>query len=48
MRLPVNNQLVRWQEKNLFFGGVHTVLENSEGLIEGAGDQRRDGVAVSC
>jgi len=48
MRLPANNQLVRWQEKNLFFGGVHTVLENSEGLIEGAGDQRRDGVVASC
>src|SRR4028118_517618 len=34
-------QLVRWQEKNLFFGGVHTVLETSEGIIEGAGDRRR-------
>jgi gamma-glutamyltranspeptidase / glutathione hydrolase len=45
--LPVNNQLVKWQEKNLFFGGVHTVLETSEGLIEGAGDRRRDGVVVS-
>jgi gamma-glutamyltranspeptidase/glutathione hydrolase len=48
MRLPANNQLVRWQEKNLFFGGVHTVLETSEGLIEGAGDQRRDGGVASC
>ncbi len=46
--LPANNQLVRWQEKNLFFGGVHTVLETPEGLIEGAGDGRRDGVVVSC
>ncbi len=46
--LPANNQLVQWQEKNLFFGGVHTVLETSEGLIEGAGDGRRDGVVASC
>jgi gamma-glutamyltranspeptidase/glutathione hydrolase len=46
--LPANNQLVKWQEKSLFFGGVHTVLENSDGLIEGAGDRRRDGVAASC
>ena len=46
--LPADSQLVRWQEKNLFFGGVHTVLETSEGLIEGAGDQRRDGVVASC
>jgi gamma-glutamyltranspeptidase/glutathione hydrolase len=41
-------QLVRWQEKNLFFGGVHTVLETSEGVIEGASDQRRDGGVASC
>lgn len=45
--LPANTQLVRWQEKNLFFGGVHTVLETSEGLIEGAGDRRRDGGVAS-
>jgi gamma-glutamyltranspeptidase/glutathione hydrolase len=47
VRLPANNQLVRWQEKNLFFGGVHTVLETSEGVIEGAGDRRRDGEVAS-
>lgn len=46
--LPKNNQLLQWQEKSLFFGGVHTVLETSEGLIEGAGDRRRDGVMASC
>jgi gamma-glutamyltranspeptidase/glutathione hydrolase len=48
MTLPASNQLVRWPEKNLFFGGVHTVLETSEGLIEGASDQRRDGGVASC
>ncbi len=48
LTLPANNQLVQWQEKNLFFGGVHTVLETSEGLIEGAGDKRRDGGVASC
>jgi gamma-glutamyltranspeptidase/glutathione hydrolase len=46
--LPVNNQLVHWQEKHLFFGGVHTVQKNSEGLIEGASDHRRDGSVASC
>jgi gamma-glutamyltranspeptidase/glutathione hydrolase len=46
--LPAHNQIVRWKEKNLFFGGVHSVLETSDGLIEGAGDRRRDGVVVSC
>ncbi len=48
MTLPADNLLVRWQEKNLFFGGVHTVQETSEGLIEGAADQRRDGGIASC
>jgi gamma-glutamyltranspeptidase / glutathione hydrolase len=46
--LPVNSQLVRWQEKHLFFGGVHTVQKTSEGLIKGASDRRRDGSVASC
>jgi gamma-glutamyltranspeptidase/glutathione hydrolase len=32
-----------WNEKNLFFGGAHTVLFNGTGF-EGAGDPRRGGV----
>jgi gamma-glutamyltranspeptidase/glutathione hydrolase len=47
IRLPANQQLVRWQERNLFFGGVHTVRETDEGLMDGAGDRRRDGVVAS-
>jgi len=35
---------VLWNKKNMFFGGVHTVLENSEGFIEG--DRRRNGAMV--
>ena len=46
--LPSTNQLVLWEQKNMFFGGVHTVMENAEGLIEGAGDQRRSGVIATC
>ncbi len=41
--LPSNHQLVLWKQKNMFFGGVHTVKESSTGWIEGAGDLRRDG-----
>ncbi len=41
--LLTNQQVVRWREKNLFFGGVHTVMKTSDGLIVGAGDNRRDG-----
>ncbi len=46
--LPSHNQLVKWHDKNLFFGGVHTVQETSAGLMEGAGDRRRDGVVAIC
>lgn len=42
------HQLVQWQEKNVFFGGVHTVQETSAGLIAGTGDRRRDGAVASC
>lgn len=46
--LPTDKQLVYWQAKNLFFGGVHTVVQTSDGGIEGASDQRRDGGVASC
>jgi len=36
----------RWSEKNLFFGGTHTVIHDSRGF-SGAGDPRRDGVFLS-
>ncbi len=47
IRLPSTNQLVLWEQKNMFFGGVHTVMESSA-LIEGAGDQRRSGAIATC
>jgi gamma-glutamyltranspeptidase/glutathione hydrolase len=34
-----------WEQQNLFFGGVHAVTEH-HGHFDGAGDQRRDGVAI--
>jgi gamma-glutamyltranspeptidase/glutathione hydrolase len=37
---------IRWAEKNLFFGGTHTVLHDSRGF-SGAGDPRRGGVFLS-
>jgi gamma-glutamyltranspeptidase/glutathione hydrolase len=39
-------QIVRFSSPNLFFGGVQAVLAR-DGAIEGAGDPRRGGVAVS-
>ncbi len=45
LSLPENNELVLWQEKNLFFGGVHAVVTAAGGL-SGAGDRRRGGVIM--
>jgi gamma-glutamyltranspeptidase/glutathione hydrolase len=36
----------RWPEKNLFFGGVHTVSVKHGGIFDGAGDPRRGGVVA--
>jgi gamma-glutamyltranspeptidase/glutathione hydrolase len=35
-----------WPEKNLFFGGVHTVSVKRGGVFDGAGDPRRGGVVA--
>ena len=38
--------LVRWSERNLYFGGVAAVALRSDGSLEAAGDPRRGGAAV--
>jgi gamma-glutamyltranspeptidase/glutathione hydrolase len=43
--MVVPEQLVEFHDLNLFFGGVQAVLSR-DGVIEGAGDPRRGGVAV--
>lgn len=35
-----------WTEPNMFFGGVHAAELDASGRLAGAGDKRRDGVAV--
>jgi gamma-glutamyltranspeptidase/glutathione hydrolase len=40
-------QLVRWQDRNLFFGGVHAVVRDpSTGALSGGGDPRRGGAVA--
>ena len=40
-------QVVRWKEKNLYFGGVQAVARHPDtGELSGGGDPRRGGVAV--
>lgn len=38
--------VVRWRERNLFFGGVSAVEIREDGSLAGAGDPRRGGAAV--
>jgi gamma-glutamyltranspeptidase len=40
-------EIVRFAERNLFFGGVQAVRRHG-GSLTGAGDPRRGGVAVSA
>ena len=35
-----------WLEPNMFFGGVHAALREADGRFSGAGDSRRDGIAL--
>jgi gamma-glutamyltranspeptidase/glutathione hydrolase len=39
-------QLVRWRERNLFFGGVNAVEVRADGSLAAAGDPRRGGAGV--
>lgn len=45
MAIADDTKLVLWPEKNMFFGGVHAVRGKKDGM-EGAGDARRDGIAI--
>lgn len=42
--LPNGSEVVLWNQKNMFFGGVNTAITNSNRLMAGAGDPRRQGV----
>jgi gamma-glutamyltranspeptidase/glutathione hydrolase len=45
--LPANTQVSRWQEQNMFFGGVHGVAVNDWGELTATGNlRRRDGVGL--
>jgi len=40
-------RLVRWEDRNLFFGGVHAVVRDpSTGELSGGGDPRRGGAVA--
>ena len=40
-------EVVRWSERNVFFGGVHAVARDPEtGALQGGGDPRRGGAVA--
>lgn len=41
-------ELIQWQEKNMYFGGVNAVRKREDGTLEAAGDPRRNGAIASC
>jgi len=42
----LSSRTILWNQQNMFFGGVHTAME-SQGIITGAGDRRRNGAIAS-
>ena len=45
--LEAGGEVVRWGEKNLFFGGVQVVTRDpGSGLLDGGGDPRRGGAVA--
>lgn len=45
LNFPPASTWVQWPEKNMFFGGVHTVIKTLYGEFDGVGDPRRSGVS---
>lgn len=41
--IGLTDELIWWQQPNMFFGGVHAVATDQDGQITGAGDARRGG-----
>ncbi|MEO0469632.1 MAG: gamma-glutamyltransferase [Bacteroidota bacterium] len=39
-------ETIRWADRNMFFGGVHTVRQTADGRLEGFADARRDGFCL--
>jgi gamma-glutamyltranspeptidase/glutathione hydrolase len=42
-QFPYDGQVVCWDQQNMFFGGVHTVMQEHTGKIMAVGDRRRSG-----
>ncbi|MBE9098035.1 gamma-glutamyltransferase [Vacuolonema iberomarrocanum] len=40
---PFDGRVMQWDERNMFFGGVHAVGMDTDGTLYGSGDPRRGG-----
>ncbi|MEO1146446.1 MAG: gamma-glutamyltransferase [Cyanobacteria bacterium J06638_22] len=40
---PFDSKIMQWEERNMFFGGVHAVGMDADGTLYGSGDPRRGG-----
>lgn len=47
-QFPFDGKVVHWDELNMFFGGVHTVMQDQTGVISAVGDCRRGGAIATC
>ena len=45
--LALGDKAHPWPARNLFFGGVHAARRRGNGSVEGAGDPRRQGMALA-
>lgn len=45
---PLDGEVVPWAQQNMFFGGVHAVMQTADGQLIGAGDRRRGGAIAVC
>jgi gamma-glutamyltranspeptidase/glutathione hydrolase len=43
---PFDGVVTAWDAPNMFFGGVHAVMQNLDGSLDGAGDRRRGGAVA--
>ena len=45
---PLFPRVIAWQDRNMYFGGCHTVARRPDGTLTGAGDPRRDGICLGA
>lgn len=42
-QFPFDQGVLQWEQQNMFFGGVHAVIRQPDGTLDGVGDRRRGG-----